>query len=154
MESNVIFNIKRPDVVHETIDGETVIVNLESGNYYSLRYTGVDVWNYIEGGAGYEEISDYLNSQYSADSEKIKKAVRDLLIMFQQEGLVKISSEKGTASEYSPPAPSIDSGSEFKAPIFEKYTDMQQLLLLDPVHEVSEEGWPHALEEKDSADKK
>jgi hypothetical protein len=27
------FNIKRPDVVHETIDGETVIVNLENGVY-------------------------------------------------------------------------------------------------------------------------
>ena len=152
MESAVIFNIKRPDVVHETIDGETVIVNLESGDYYSLRHTGVDVWNLIEAGASYEKISESLSSQYAADKEEINKAVRDLLIMFQQEGLVKTSSEKDTASAASPSNSSEGTLAEFKAPLFEKYTDMQQLLLLDPVHEVTEEGWPHALEENDSAD--
>jgi hypothetical protein len=28
-------------------------------------------------------------------------------------------------------------------PSFEKYSDMQEMLLLDPIHEVSEVGWPH-----------
>ena len=32
----------------------------------------------------------------------------------------------------------------FEAPILQKYTDMQDLLLLDPIHEVDEAGWPHA----------
>jgi len=27
--------------------------------------------------------------------------------------------------------------------VVEKYTDMQDLVLLDPVHEVDERGWPH-----------
>jgi len=32
---------------------------------------------------------------------------------------------------------------EFSAPRLDKYTDMQQLLLIDPIHEVSDEqGWP------------
>jgi hypothetical protein len=30
----------------------------------------------------------------------------------------------------------------FVEPALNKYTDMQELLLLDPVHEVSEAGWP------------
>ena len=30
----------------------------------------------------------------------------------------------------------------FEAPILHKYTDMQDLLLLDPIHEVDEAGWP------------
>jgi hypothetical protein len=31
----------------------------------------------------------------------------------------------------------------FEPPILERFDDMQELLLLDPVHEVSdEEGWP------------
>jgi hypothetical protein len=25
----------------------------------------------------------------------------------------------------------------------QKFTDMQELLLLDPIHEVDERGWPH-----------
>ncbi len=30
----------------------------------------------------------------------------------------------------------------FCLPIIEKYTDLEELLLLDPIHEVDESGWP------------
>jgi hypothetical protein len=30
----------------------------------------------------------------------------------------------------------------FVAPVLDKYTDMQELLLLDPIHEVDASGWP------------
>ena len=32
----------------------------------------------------------------------------------------------------------------FTAPVVEKYTDMAELILLDPVHDVSALGWPDA----------
>jgi hypothetical protein len=33
----------------------------------------------------------------------------------------------------------------YQAPVFERFTDMGDLLLLDPVHEAEDEkGWPHA----------
>ena len=31
----------------------------------------------------------------------------------------------------------------YEPPQLEKYTDMQDLVLLDPVHEVDATGWPH-----------
>jgi hypothetical protein len=31
----------------------------------------------------------------------------------------------------------------YTKPVLNKYTDMQQLLLADPLHEVQEAGWPH-----------
>ena len=32
----------------------------------------------------------------------------------------------------------------YQAPVFERFTDMGDLLLLDPVHEAEDEkGWPH-----------
>jgi len=36
MNTNGHIKIKIPQVVHETIDGETVILNLDNGNYFSL----------------------------------------------------------------------------------------------------------------------
>jgi hypothetical protein len=33
--------------------------------------------------------------------------------------------------------------SRYQAPILEKFTDLATMLLLDPVHDVNEEGWPH-----------
>ena len=32
----------------------------------------------------------------------------------------------------------------FVAPSFTTFTDMQDIILLDPVHEVDTRGWPHA----------
>ena len=35
------------------------------------------------------------------------------------------------------------SGSGFVAPVLEKYTDMQDYMLLDPIHEAGGLGWPN-----------
>jgi hypothetical protein len=33
----------------------------------------------------------------------------------------------------------------YVAPAFDRYTDMAELLLIDPVHDVDEAGWPQPL---------
>ena len=67
MNTSVYFNLGGPEIVHETIDGETVIVNLENGNYYSLRNVGVDVWNMIESSATLEDITNALTLRYAGE---------------------------------------------------------------------------------------
>jgi hypothetical protein len=37
---------------------------------------------------------------------------------------------------------------KFEAPVLQKYTDMQDLLLLDPIHDTDETGWPNIRIEK------
>jgi hypothetical protein len=32
---------------------------------------------------------------------------------------------------------------EFEAPILHRYTDMADFMLVDPIHEVEESGWPN-----------
>ena len=39
----------------------------------------------------------------------------------------------------------------FEAPSLEKYTDMQDLVLLDPVHEVDQTGWPRQQPDDEAA---
>lgn len=35
-------------------------------------------------------------------------------------------------------------GAAFKAPVLQKFQDLKELILLDPVHEIQEDlGWPH-----------
>jgi hypothetical protein len=53
---------------------------------------------------------------------------------------IVIGAEAGAVETVSlPPA-----AGAWTAPALEKYTDMQDLLILDPVHEVAAEGWPKA----------
>jgi len=146
MELQGYFSIKRPDIVHETIEGEAVIVNLESGVYYSLRDSGVEVWNLIETGTNFDELLDYLKDHYEGSTEEMKNSLVDLLVILQKEGLVKVSSSMPDSKKGSP---SMANGEKikFSPPLLEKFSDLQELLLLDPIHEVDEEGWPHKIED-------
>jgi hypothetical protein len=42
---------------------------------------------------------------------------------------------------------------DYKIPVLNKYTDMQELLLLDPIHDVNAQGWPESPESSDNNDK-
>jgi len=37
----------------------------------------------------------------------------------------------------------FDTIATYLPPIVEKYTDMQDLLMLDPIHDIDETGWPN-----------
>jgi len=133
--------VNSPNVIYETIEGEVILIDLKTGTYYSLRDSGAAVWQAIEQGAGEDGIAAELRSRYEASEEEIRDAVRRLLDELEREGLVR--AEEGEAVSA---APASGNGAErlpFAAPVLEKHTDMQDLILLDPVHEVGAEGWPH-----------
>ena len=44
-----------------------------------------------------------------------------------------------------PANPSTTNQKEYEPPVIECYPDMQELLLLDPIHEVDETGWPRSI---------
>ena len=137
------FRVNSPNVIQETIEGEVIIIDLKTGTYYSLRDSGAAVWEAIEQGADEDGIAAELQARYDASEEEIRDAVRQLLAELEGEGLVR--AEEG-AADRSATATAAANGSArlpFAAPVLEKHTDMQDLILLDPVHEVGAQGWPH-----------
>ena len=44
--------INAPDVVHEVIDGEAIMINMTTGSYYSLDGVGAAVWEIPPAGSG------------------------------------------------------------------------------------------------------
>ena len=137
------FRVNSPNVIHETIEGEVILIDLKTGTYYSLRNAGAAVWQAIQDGAGEDGIAAELRSRYDASDEQIREAVRRLLAELEREGLVR--ADDGEAAPAATPSASDNGGARvpFAAPVLEKHTDMQDLILLDPVHEVGAEGWPH-----------
>lgn len=142
------FRIKKPRVIHQTLDGEVVIINLETGNYYSLLGTGAEIWSAIERNADLEGILAALGWKYAAPGDGLAEAVARFVEQLQQEGLIEAlgqgAPEAPEALAPEPDAPPGYQGAAFEPPVLEKYDDMQDLILLDPVHEIDEEkGWPH-----------
>jgi hypothetical protein len=128
-----------PEIVHETVDGEVIAIDLVSGSYYSLAGSGPVVWEQLGNGASEAEIGAALAGQFEADGETIGRAVSVLLDELREGGLI-VSDEQAGGSA---PA-AVGSGEKvpFEAPRLERYTDMKDYFLLDPIHEVDTAGWP------------
>lgn len=126
--------------VHSKVfDDEVVILDMKSGTYFSLRGSGVDVWKLIEANASVAMISEALGERYEAPSSEIATALDSLLGELAESGLVVAD----TSLDPSRPAAQAVEKVPFAAPQIERFTDMQELLLLDPIHEVDDSGWPH-----------
>ena len=128
------------DVVHETLDGEVVVVNLRNGRYYSLIDTACEIWTYLVNGLTPESILAELKDRYSDPSGDMGRKLSVFLDELTQEGLL----ERFSAAPFCLDALSHSDSSLplFRDPVLTKHLDMESLLLLDPIHDVAEQGWP------------
>lgn len=137
------YQVNRPDVVMESFGGETVLVQMKSGNYYSLRGSAPLIWDLIDQGSSVEDAGDFLLASHAGNNEEeVRSSVRTLVDELVAERLIlPVASAPSTAS--SKPAVPMEPSAPFELPVLERYTDMQELLFLDPIHDVDESGWPH-----------
>jgi hypothetical protein len=129
--------VNAPHVVGEIIDGEAVVVNLRDGAYYSMTGVGATIWAFVEQGATADQIVESLSGQYPEEAGVVRGAVDSFLSRLAGEDLIR--EEPGTAPEL---GEASANGEPFADPVFEKFEDLKDLLLIDPIHEVDETGWP------------
>jgi hypothetical protein len=141
------FTINTPSVVHEIIDGEAVIVNMASGTYYSVDKVGADIWGFIESGANLNQITEAVSHLYQGSRAEIETSIKRLIAKLQEENLI-LAKEGNDSADYIFPPGSSSKKLQFEEPVLHKYTDMEELLLLDPIHDVDESGWPNKSPER------
>jgi len=143
------YKLNTGEVISEVIDGEVIIINLKQGHYYSLREAGSDIWSGITQGLTGEEIIQSLQSVYEISFETAKPSVEGLLTQLLAESIVVRCETEGN---FTPAGNVLKTGGiskvakNFSPPALEKYTDMEELLLLDPIHDVDDQGWPKTPE--------
>lgn len=140
------FALNEPTVIQEIIDGEAIIADLGRGFYYSLDPIGSHSWNALVAGCSPAEIIDALAARFPADREHIVRGIEALVDRLLLEGLI-VGRASGAAVLPGDHLALFASVAAFAAPVLSKYTDMEQLLLLDPIHEVDETGWPNQPDE-------
>lgn len=134
-----------PAVVAEIIDGEAVIMNLELGHYFSTRGTGALVWDALERGHGEPEIAAALGAVYEAPPAAVADAVTAFVDDLLAHGLLRAAAGEPSVGPLVLQAHAAGGG--WEAPTLAVYTDMEDLLLLDPIHDVGAAGWPMPLGE-------
>jgi hypothetical protein len=141
VSGNAYYRIASSKIIADVIDGEAVLVNLESGDYYTLDPVGRDVWELMVAGWSCEAISTELTQRYIGEAPEIRNSVTRFFSELESECLVAKGPD-GPAGILEPPRRGGERPA-FTAPVLMKYTDMEDLLTLDPVHEVDDLGWPH-----------
>jgi hypothetical protein len=131
-------------VVHETIDGEVIAIHLESGCYYSLDGTAAEVWATVGASGTRSQIVAAVQARYPAEGT-IQSNVDRLLEELLGEDLIERNGAASAPAEMPPPvaaAAGPPPGTQFTPPVLRKYTDMQDMLRLDPIHDADDSGWP------------
>jgi hypothetical protein len=129
-------------IVHETVDGEVIIINLETGAYYQLVAVGADLWRGIEQGVPRAQLPVVIARRYGIPVDDARAGLEGFLDELVREEIVAQEPTPDDAGI----AVAFDDGSEagpYAPPTLAKFTNMSDLLLLDPIHDVSEQGWPN-----------
>ena len=139
--------INEPTIVHENIDGETIILNLDTGHYYSTVETGADIWECLAKEMPVADMLALMRSRYLCSGGE-EESLHAFLSELEREGLIaavaadQVDAPLDAAQSQPVLDPSGEREKSFSPPLLNKYTDMKDLLLLDPIHEVDAAGWP------------
>ena len=131
--------VVEPWMTHERLDDQVIMINLETGAYYALEAAAADCWVALAAGAGFDEIVSDVVRKYDVDRARAERDVETFLDSMVDEGLVQWSADAPLPFDAEQP---VTARASYRAPEIEKHDDLEELLLLDPIHDVGPEGWP------------
>lgn len=79
-----------PDVLFSQVGDESVLLNVQSGVYYSLDRVGTVVWSGISGGESLGEIQAALERRFAAEIDVIWADLKALVSDLRANGLVTV----------------------------------------------------------------
>jgi len=139
MSTSDSYRLNTPLVAIEIIENEAVVIHFESGCYFSADKVGAAVLEMVGKQASVSRMVRSLVGTYVGEAVAIEQALRRFLSELLKEGLVIPTSIDDEPPENVAVKPSGEM-LPFTDPVLHKFTDLQNLLMLDPIHDT--EGWP------------
>ncbi|MFA6449417.1 MAG: PqqD family protein [bacterium] len=75
-------------MIDREIEGETVLLDLKSGVYYSLNEVGSEIWRLLADKATEEELVDAITAKYEVAKDEAARDVSELIKDLSGEGLI------------------------------------------------------------------
>ncbi len=72
------------------VDGETVLMHLERGQYYGFARTAQRIWQLLEAPRSFADLCAALQEQYSGAAEAIETDTRRFVLKMAEESLVSL----------------------------------------------------------------
>lgn len=136
---NLRYTVYDNNIISDVFGEEVVLVNLESGVYYSLRGSATQIWIRLFNQYSTSEIVSELKRIYQVVEWDLVTDINQFVSQLIDLKIIKLSTDITNKSiEFV----SSDMLKEYNSPVVETFSDMQEILLLDPVHDVDKAGWP------------
>lgn len=131
----------------ERLDGETIVIDFQTGRFYSFRESAADILWLITNGVEVEQYPIMLGQSFNNVNsiEDIQVEIRLFLETLVNLNLI-------VESDGSVPNNEIDLGSiqlpndyargDWVNPILTSHDELADLLAIDPIHDTTEDGWP------------
>jgi Coenzyme PQQ synthesis protein D (PqqD) len=131
--------VRDKNVVSEIIDEEAIIMDLTVGTYFSSEGSGALIWDGMVRGFKAEQIKERVQQAFSFEPAELDVDFESFVASLLANGLVHLVDEAGLSSgDWSMPLPADRRG--YDPPVLNRYNDLQDLALLDLIHDVEEAG--------------
>lgn len=145
MNNPKAYQIDRTRIVFEQFDDETVLVNTDTGYYYSLSPSGSDILRLLEEGCPAEDLVHALFGK--SNDIRQRQILIDCFVqrLIGESILVEHESNHPFSTNGEHCGPLYPEGAIYLPPALDRFDDVRDLLLIDPIHQVDQEyGWPKA----------
>lgn len=79
-----------PDVLSQEVSGETVLLDLNSENYFGLNDVGTRIWQLIQEDGDMQKVYDMMLDEYDVDEKQLEKDMEELVTKLVDAGLIEI----------------------------------------------------------------
>ena len=126
-------------MVSERLDGEVIAISSLSGKYFSLGNTAADIWHLLLHPSNQKDWLEILRLNYENVPESAEQEIKLLLKKLLEENLIRPEVIANSPEVF---LPSDTVRGKWITPDVIIFDDLRDLLLVDPIHDTSEEGWP------------
>jgi len=144
-DSREFFEINVEDVSHERLDGETIVISLSDGLYYSFSGSAADVWWLIQEGYTSAGMIEALAEVFQLPSTDLRELGIDKFINQALDRSLIRRANRRVISRH--PLPNDYQRGEWTPPSFTEFSDLKDLILVDPIHDTTALGWPMIRDE-------
>ncbi|GAB4432333.1 MAG: hypothetical protein Kow0031_13740 [Anaerolineae bacterium] len=81
---------RSPNAAHQTVGEEAILINLNTGAYYTLNDTGTMFWELIDGRRTISDCAAEIAREYGVETAMVAEDLLELAGEFHAEGLVLV----------------------------------------------------------------
>ena len=124
-----------PRFVDESVDGEALIMDMVTGTYYTCMGPATVAWDALKQGVDSSEVVSMIASAYQVSPADVERDLELFVAELLAEEMLVVSDQRPSAP--SPSGGPIVATAAYEPMRLDRYTDLADLILLDPVHDVS-----------------